>query len=120
VVATLRDTMTPAGVVPLCLVCRAAGHMTDQGAPASAPRLTPEVTHRLEAFRVQLHDWRTTGRIGAPLFGLPGVTILADHCLSCGSPLIAGRTYRCAFCVQAIEAVLEMPPVLGLTDEGRP
>jgi hypothetical protein len=115
-----RVGSTPAGIVPLCLICRSADHMTDQSAPVAVSHLTSEVTHRLEAFRVQLHDWRTAGRIGVPVFGLPGITIRADHCLSCGSPLIAGRPYRCAPCVQAVEAVLGMPPVLDLTGEARP
>jgi hypothetical protein len=32
--------------------------------------------------------------------------LAAGQCLSCGEPLAAGRTYRCALCVRAAQVVL--------------
>ena len=41
-----------------------------------------------------------------PLLVLPGVVAVAGCCLTCGDSLDAGRQYRCAPCVAAVEAVL--------------
>jgi hypothetical protein len=70
---------------------------------ASRPLAPPS---RVEIFRAQLDAWRRAGRLGFPLFVLPDVEIRPGHCMSCGAPLEAGRTWRCAPCLAAVEEVL--------------
>jgi hypothetical protein len=76
------------------------------------PALNPVVI-RTVAFRDQLDRWTRARRSGVPLLHLPGVESRPGGCLSCGEALASGRTFRCAPCVAAVEAVLGLPPVLG-------
>jgi hypothetical protein len=69
-------------------------------------------TVRVAAFRAQVAAWTTRGHPGVPLLALPGVSqVQVGQCIGCGDALPAGRTWRCAVCVAAVEAVLGLPPV---------
>jgi hypothetical protein len=68
---------------------------------------------RVAAFRLQLDRWTRARRSGVPILAMPGVEVQAGRCLSCADPLAPGRTFRCAPCVAAVEAVLGLKPPLG-------
>lgn len=78
--------------------------------PDTSPLGAPELTRRVEAFRVQLAEWTASGRAGAPVFGLPGVAVAIGQCVGCGETLAEGRTWRCAPCVRAVELALGLEP----------
>lgn len=65
-----------------------------------------EVASCVAAFRAQLDAWVTSGRLGVPLLGLPGVPITAGQCVGCGDARLDGRPWRCALCLRAVELVL--------------
>jgi hypothetical protein len=79
------------------------------GPAAPAGPASPGVTDRVAAFRRQLVEWTASGRIGAPVLGL-GVAVALGSCVGCGETLAAGRAWRCAACVQAVEVVLGLVP----------
>jgi hypothetical protein len=76
----------------------------------TTPTWEDELARRVGAFRQQLTAWTASGRIGAPVFGLPGVAVLRGQWVGCGAPLPEGRPWRCALCVEAVEAVLGLRP----------
>jgi hypothetical protein len=65
-----------------------------------------ELARRVAAFRQQLSEWTASGRVGAPVFGLPGVAVVLGQCVGCGEPLAEGRAWRCPLCVRAVELTL--------------
>jgi hypothetical protein len=73
--------------------------------------LSTEVARRSVAFRQQLAEWTASGRVGAPVFGLPGVAVALGQCVGCGETLAEGRTWRCAVCVRAVEQTLGLSPL---------
>jgi hypothetical protein len=75
---------------------------------------TPEAPadlRRVVAFRRQLDEWTASGRIGAPVFGLPGVPVAEGQCVGCGETLAQGRAWRCPQCVRAVEQTLGLSPL---------
>jgi hypothetical protein len=89
------------GVVPpRAANCQCAGCV-----PTSAEVIAP----RVAAFGEQLAAWRTTDRIGIPVFVMPDSRrpVGDGYCLSCGEPLPKSRRFRCAPCIDAIHVVVE-------------
>lgn len=60
-----------------------------------------EVSRRVAAMRPQVPP-----RGPIPFLALRKATVAAGCCQSCGDPLVAGRTIRCATCAQAAWLVL--------------
>lgn len=70
---------------------------------------------RTQAFKRQLAEW--AGRPGVPFLALPGVKPPPGGCLSCGGEITHRQAHdegayaclRCDLCVDAVNAVLEVP-----------
>ena len=86
-------------------------------APGPVVPAPPELARRVAAFRQQLAEWTASGRVGAPTFGLSGVTVALGQCVGCGESLAVGRAWRCAVCLRAVEVALGLRPVGETTCE---
>lgn len=75
--------------------------------PREADR--PPLADRVTAFRQQLAEWVSSGRLGVPVLTLPGVEAVRSPdvwgCLSCAAPIPTDRL-RCDPCRQAVELAL--------------
>jgi hypothetical protein len=80
------------------------------GRPAP-PASELELARRTSAFRQQLAEWTASGRLGAPVFSLPGLVVTLGRCVGCGEMLAEGGVWRCPTCLRAVEQVLGLSPL---------
>lgn len=97
--ATLRRLgVEPVGArscpCPACTGARGTAHEGDG------------LSRRVVAFRAQLDAWIADGRAAVPFLTFPGVEAGPGRCVSCGDPLDAGRSWRCAVCEAAVRVAL--------------
>ncbi len=69
----------------------------------------PYLVPRVAAFRRQIEDWATSGRVGVPVLVLPGAPEpRLGRCISCGQEIPEG--WRCFVCLQAVYLALGIAP----------
>src|SRR5712664_3741459 len=83
-------------------------------AVASSTPPIRQVERRAAVFRAQVEaywrrlgeEWAAAKHLPIPPLSLPGVVATSGACELCGEPLMAGRTFRCTPCVEAITLML--------------
>ncbi len=69
-----------------------------------------DLASRVAAFRRQMKEWASSGRLGVPVIVVPGAPEPQfGHCISCGREVPEDR-WRCSLCREAVERALGLPP----------
>ena len=77
-----------------------------------SPETARQVLQRATAFRAQLEEWISSGRMGVPVLALPSASVpRIGRCISC-SEAVAAHAWRCACCRLAVELVLGLTPLV--------
>jgi hypothetical protein len=74
--------------------------------------LAGEFLRRAYVFRLQLGTWARDGRVSVPVLVLPDAPLARiGACVSCGLPIHSPETWRCLFCLAAVQLALGAPDV---------